>query len=56
MTYNYNSKTALVPIITVLLVVGFLVTSLASFFVSRASLREEIEIMKLKIGVLKVKG
>jgi len=42
MAYNNNKKTALVPIITALIVVGFLVTSLASFFVSRASLREEI--------------
>jgi hypothetical protein len=49
MTYKYNSKTALVPIITVLLVVGFLVTSLASFFVSRASLREEISYNELPL-------
>ncbi len=49
MTYNYNSKTALVPIIMALLVFGFLVTSLASFFVSRASLREEISYNELPL-------
>jgi len=49
MTYNHNSKTALVPIITALLVVGFLATSLASFFVSRASLREEISYNELPL-------
>jgi hypothetical protein len=35
-------KIKLVPILSVLLVTGFLLTSLASFFVSRASLRAEI--------------
>jgi len=49
MTDNHNSKTVLVPIITALLVVGFLVTSLASFFVSRASLRKEISYNELPL-------
>jgi len=37
-----NVKTRLLPIISVLLILGFLLTSLASYFVSRASLRAEI--------------
>ncbi|MBU1566529.1 MAG: cache domain-containing protein [Proteobacteria bacterium] len=37
-----NVKTRLLPIISVLLILGFLLTSLASYFVSRASLRSEI--------------
>lgn len=38
---NYE-RIRLVPVLTVLLVAGFLITSLASFFVSRESLRSEI--------------
>ncbi len=42
-------KIKLVPIITVLLVTGFLLTSLASFFVSRESLRSEIALNELPL-------
>lgn len=38
-----NSKNQIVLLISLLLVAGFLTTSLASYFTSRASLREEIE-------------
>lgn len=39
----------LVPILAVLLVTGFLITSLASFFVSRESLRSEIALNELPL-------
>ncbi|MFT5726813.1 MAG: hypothetical protein ACI8PB_000945 [Desulforhopalus sp.] len=42
-------KIKLVPIITVLIVTGFLLTSLASFFVSRESLRSEIALNELPL-------
>ena len=37
-----EKKSRLIPIVSVLLVTGFLLTSLASYFVSRASLRKQI--------------
>ncbi len=44
-----SEKIKLVPVISVLLVTGFLVTSLASYFVSRASLRSEISYNELPL-------
>jgi len=48
MSRDYD-KLRLVPILTVLLVTGFLITSLASFFVSRESLRSEISLNELPL-------
>lgn len=39
----------LIPLITVLLIAGFLLTSLASYFVSRESLRSEISLKELPL-------
>jgi Cache domain len=44
-----NEKIKLVPVISILLITGFLVTSLASYFVSRASLRSEIAVNTLPL-------
>lgn len=43
------AKLRLVPVLTVLLVTGFLITSLTSFFVSRESLRSEIAFNELPL-------
>ncbi len=47
--FRNGRKFKLVSIITVLLVTGFLVTSLSSYFVSRASLRSEISLNTLPL-------
>ncbi|MCB2181525.1 MAG: cache domain-containing protein [Desulfobulbaceae bacterium] len=44
-----NEKIKLVPVISFLLITGFLMTSLASYFVSRASLRSEISLNELPL-------
>ncbi|BHH82526.1 cache domain-containing protein [Desulforhopalus sp. 52FAK] len=48
MSMDY-AKLRLVPVLTVLLVTGFLITSLTSFFVSRESLRSEIALNELPL-------
>jgi hypothetical protein len=44
-----TKKSKLVPVISILIVTGFLITSFTSYFVSRASLRSEISLNELPL-------